>query len=159
MESYHQTGFSPPLPTAKPELGPGKKSGKGSSPQRGGLSSGPQHSCKSFQAPGWQGGPGHDRQQKQRSSLIMTGVAGGKGWQFQGDRPERSGYQQLLNKHTNKSKQRLHIQRPRGQKEVGPYHALCCTRKATPRAQQKADWHLGTCPGETVREGVGILGG
>lgn len=65
--------------------------------------------------------------------------------------------QQLLKKQT--SKQRPHVQRPSGQKEVGPHPALCCTRKATPRAQQKADWHPGTCPEETVREDVGILGG
>lgn len=35
MESYHQTSFSPPPPTAEPELGPGKRRGKCSSLQCG----------------------------------------------------------------------------------------------------------------------------
>ena len=71
MKSYHQTSFSPPPPTAEPELGPGKNRTKCSSLQRGGLSSGPQHACKSFQAPELQGGPGQDQQRKQSSSLTM----------------------------------------------------------------------------------------
>lgn len=52
--------------------------------------------------------------QNKRSSLISDLMRRGERWQFQGDRPEHGGYQQLLNKQTNKSKRRLHIQRPRG---------------------------------------------
>lgn len=46
----------------------------------------------------------------------------------------------------------------RRQKEVVPHPALCCTRKAIARAQEKAYRHLGTCPEEIMREDVEILG-
>lgn len=86
-------------------------------------------------------------------------MVGGKGGNFQGERPEHGGYQQLLNRQTNKSMQRLHIKGPEARRRSGLLMRYAALRKATPRAQQKADWHLGTCPEKTVREGVGILGG
>lgn len=44
------------------------------------------------------------------------------------------------------------------QREVETHLALCHTRKATLRAQQKGYWHPGTGPKGIVWEDVGVLG-
>lgn len=113
----------------------------------------PQHHSKSFQAPELQGGA-RPRSATKTELFSKHLRVGGQLWGKK--TPDHRWRPAATNKQTDK--QSRHIRKTSDHKEVEPHLALCCTKKATPRAQHKAYWHPGNHPDETVREDVGILG-
>lgn len=158
-EEFPHTSFSPPPPTAKPELGRCTRQREHSWLQPGAAQQWPpaQRVCKSSRCLTCKGEPGQDQQRKRGAPLVLWGLGGGEKGDNSKENDLRVGSAPVATKRQTNN-QNLPVQRTGGQKEVGSPVAPCCTRKATPRAQQKAYWHPGTCPEETVREDVGILG-